>query len=63
MKYHTLLAIVILAISTSSVFSKSGEQGGMKDRCKLEELMKLQHKREEILAQWKKCLMGKPYVI
>ena len=32
MKYHTLLAIVILAISTSPVFSKGGEQGGMKGR-------------------------------
>lgn len=32
MKYHTLLAIVILAISTSPAFSKGGEQGGMKSR-------------------------------
>lgn len=32
MKYHTLLAIVILAISASPAFSKGGEQGGMKSR-------------------------------
>ena len=32
MKYHTLLAIVILAMSASPAFSKGGEQGGMKNR-------------------------------